>query len=302
LTTLTSDAGSATAAVGASIAGAAGVGDCVGDWIDDGLGRGSGDLSSFAAGWAPDARPRLPKEKARRTGFKSVELAAATAGDATAGAAAAGAAAGASVRGCRPKSESPILGARVDRLPKLNARRMERLEDGAMPSVLDESSGGFTVGGGEAMGSAAAGGMAAAGAVAGGGEARGGGESAGRLIENGDAGGGDAGGGEPAGNVIEVEAGGAAATGGEAAGGEAAAGVVTTTGSAAAPSVSRSFEKVRRRAAPEGVLLTRLSAPSFFMPTTLCPLTASNVIPVMMPFCCACVPSTTSVTTMAPLA
>ena len=94
--------------------------------------------------------------------------------------------------------------------------------------------------------------------------------------------------------IAKGEAGGAAATGGEAAGGEAA-GVVTTTGSAA-------FEKVRRRAAPEGVFLTRLSAPSFFMPTTLCPLTASNVIPIMMPFCCACVPSKTPVTTMAPLA
>jgi hypothetical protein len=39
---------------------------------------------------------------------------------------------------------------------------MERFEDGATPSVLDESSGGFTVGGGEAMGSAAAGEASAA--------------------------------------------------------------------------------------------------------------------------------------------
>ena len=186
LTTLTTDAGSATAAIGASITGAAGVGDCIGDWIDGGFGHGSGDLSSFAAGWAPFARPRLPKEKARRTGFESVELAAATAGAAAAGAAAAGAAVGTSVRGCRPKSESPVWGARVDRLPKLKERRKESL-DGAASDVLDESSGGFTVGGGGAMGSATAGGMSAAGAVAGGGEARGGGEAAGRLIENGDA-------------------------------------------------------------------------------------------------------------------
>ena len=181
LTTLTTDAGSATAVIGASITGAAGVGDCVGDWIDDGFGHGSGDLSSFAAGWAPFARPRLPKEKARRTGFESLELAAATAG-----AAAAGAAVGTSVRGCRPKSESPVWGARVDRLPKLKERRKESL-DGTASDVLDESSGGSTVGGGGAMGSATAGGMSAAGAVAGGGEARGGGEAAGRLIENGDA-------------------------------------------------------------------------------------------------------------------
>eukprot|EP00900_Chrysochromulina_parva_P019065 jgi/Chrpa1/2715/Chrysochromulina_OHIO_Genome00003455-RA len=70
---------------------------------------------------------------------------------------------------------------------------------------------------------------------------------------------------------------------------------------AAPASGSRSFEKASTRAAPAGVLLTRLSASSFFMAATLWPLTASNVIPVMMPFCCANVPSTTSTTTTAPL-
>ena len=45
---------------------------------------------------------------------------------------------GTSVRGCRPKSESPVWGARVDRLPKLKERRKESL-DGAASDVLDEA-------------------------------------------------------------------------------------------------------------------------------------------------------------------
>ena len=73
------------------------------------------------------------------------------------------------------------------------------------------------------------------------------------------------------------------------------------TAPAAPASVSRWFEKASTRAAPAGVLLTRLSASSFFMAATLWPLTASNAMPFTMPFCCANVPSTTSTTTTAPL-
>jgi hypothetical protein len=51
-------------------------------------------------------------------------------------------------------------------------------------------------------------------------------------------------------------------------------------------SVSRSFDRASIRAAPAGVLLTRLSASSFFMPATLWPLTASNVMPIIISFSC----------------
>ena len=66
-------------------------------------------------------------------------------------------------------------------------------------------------------------------------------------------------------------------------------------------SVSRSFYRASTRAAPAGVLLTRLSASSFFMPATLWPLTASNVMPIIISFSCASDPSTTATTTTAPL-
>ena len=63
----------------------------------------------------------------------------------------------------------------------------------------------------------------------------------------------------------------------------------------------RSFEKVRRREAPAGVPLMRLSASSFFMPAKLWSLTASNIVLDTTPFCCASEPSTTPVTTTTPL-
>eukprot|EP00900_Chrysochromulina_parva_P015518 jgi/Chrpa1/23968/Chrysochromulina_OHIO_Genome00009262-RA len=44
--------------------------------------------------------------------------------------------------------------------------------------------------------------------------------------------------------------------------------------------------------------MTISMAPSLLMPFTLSPLTASNTIPTLMPFCCASVPSATSVTTV----
>jgi len=47
--------------------------------------------------------------------------------------------------------------------------------------------------------------------------------------------------------------------------------------------------------------LTISIAASLLMPAAFSPLTASNVIPTITPFCCASEPSATSVTMMAPL-
>ena len=107
------------------------------------------------------------------------------------------------------------------------------------------------------------------------------------------------------GGLVATGAAGGGGGGTGAAGATGAAGVATGGFSAFAlalmTAARSSFEKVRRRAAPAGVPLMRLSASSFFMPATLWSLTASNIVLDSTPFCCASEPSTTPATTTTPL-